>query len=435
MEDIFKTRIKNYEDKEQEKLKIENFKPLSDLKKSDFSLHPLTMNNKKFKLKKSSSYVSLNNIEGIDLEQTKKSFLNKTKSLNSSNIFSNNFNFTTLNEAINNNSFSKKDNKKENNDNNKSNNTQLYSKNFNNLIKINDFNFDSLKYDKKIILTLNNKVKELENKFILVLKYYYQVENLYLAQCKKKADLEIKLNIINKELNGVKNEYEKRRQKNVELNNVLLNSKNEINRLIKEIKEEQKFKMEKQQEYNEILLKEEKEKEKLKSEIKINERQINILEEKINYSKLSHTDKLKKYKEKMQLENKNDTHYENIVKKNGEIFILKNTIKELQLEVDNLQKEQKKGLKDKDKLISEIKLKERKKKFNNDNIHLLYKTIDQQNEDEHFNRNILKAKNLIIKNMYDRANGNVIMPHYSLPKNIRNNSAQKSKNISNIINL
>ena len=107
----------------------------------------------------------------------------------------------------------------------------------------------------------------------------------------------------------------------------------------------------------------------------------------------------------------------------------------MQLEVDNLQKEQKKGLKDKDKLISEIKLKERKKKFNNDNIHLLYKTIDQQNEDEHFNRNILKAKNLIIKNMYDRANGNVIMPHYSLPKNIRNNSAQKSKNISNIINL
>ena len=191
------------------------------------------------------------------------------------------------------------------------------------MIKINDFNFDSLKYDKKIILTLNNKVKELENKFILVLKYYYQVENLYLAQCKKKADLEIKLNIINKELNGVKNEYEKRRQKNVELNNVLLNSKNEINRLIKEIKEEQKLKMEKQQEYNEMLLKEEKEKEKLKSEIKINERQINILEEKINYSKLSHTDKLKKYKEKMQLENKNDTHYENIVKKMGKFLYLK----------------------------------------------------------------------------------------------------------------
>ena len=439
MEEIFKTRLKNIEKKEQEDLKIENFKPLADLKKSDLSLQPLTMSNKKFKLKKSSSYVSIFN-NGINLEQTKKSFNDvnlsyRTNSINSSNIFSTNLNFTTLNEGIKNNSYEKNNIKNESNDINKSINSQLYSKNFNNLIKINDFNFDSLKYDKKILSTLNNKVKELEDKFILVIKYYYQVENLYLSQCKKKSELEIVLNIVNKEMNGVENEYEKTRQKNIELNNALLNTKNEINRLIKEIKEEQKLKINKQEEYNDFLLKEEKEKEKLKSELKINERQINILEERINYSNLSHTDKLKKYQEKMKLENTNDTKYENLMKKNGEIFILKNTIKELQLEVDNLQKELKNGQKDKEKIISEIKLKERKKKFNNDNINLLYKTIDQYNEDEHFNRNILKSKNLIIKNMYDRANGNVNIPHYSLPKNIRINSAQKSKNNENIINI
>ena len=440
MEEIFKTRLKNIENKEQEELKLENFKQLADLKKSDLSLQPLTMSNKNVKLKKSSSYISIFN-NGINLDKTKKSFNNvnlshKTNSINSSNIFSTNLNFTALNEDIKNNSFTKNSNIIENTDNNKSINTQLYSKNFNNLIKINDFNFDSLKYDKKILSTLNNKVKELEDKFILVIKYYYQIENLYLSQCKKKSDLEIVLNIVNKEMNGVKNEYEKIRQKNVELNNALLNSKNEINRLIKEIKEEQKLKINKQEEYNESLLKEEKEKEKLKSELKINERQINILEERISYSNLSHTEKLKKYQEKMKLENNNDTKYENLMKKNGEIFILKNTIKELQLEADNLQKELRNGQKNKEKLLSEIKLKERKKKFNNDNINLLYKTIDQYNEDEHFNRNILKAKNLIIKNMYDRANGNVKIPHYSLPKNIRINSAQKSKNTkNNIINL
>ena len=439
MEEIFKTRLKNIEDKEQEDLKIENFKPLTDLKKSDLSLQPLTMSNKKFKLKKSTSYVSIFN-NGINLEQTKKSFndfnlSHKTNSINSSNIFNTNLNFTTLNEGIKNSSITKNSNINESNDNNKSIITQLYSKNFNNLIKINDFNFDSLKYDKKILSTLNNKVKELEDKFIFVIKYYYQVENLYLSQSKKKSDLEILLNIVNKEMNSVKNDYEKSKQKNVELNNALLNSKNEINRLIKEIKEEQKLKINKQEEYNKCLLKEEKEKEKLKSEIRINERQINILEERINYSNLSHTEKFKKYQEKMKLENTNDTKYENLMKKNGEIFILKNTIKELQLEADNLQKELKNGQKDKEKLISEIKLKERKKKFNNDNINLLYKTIDQYNEDEHFNRNILKAKNLIIKNMYERANGNVIIPHYSLPKNIRINSAQKSKNTKNILNL
>ena len=236
-------------------------------------------------------------------------------------------------------------------------------------------------------------------------------------------------------MNDVKNEFEKTKEKNVELNNALLNTKNEINRLFKEIKEEQKLKINKQAEYNDFLFKEEKEKEKLKSELRINERQINILEERINYSNLSHTDKLKKYQEKIKLENTTGTNYENLMKKNGEIFLLKNTIKELQLEADNLQKELKKVQKDKEKLISGIRLKERKNKFNNDNINILNKTIDQYNKDEHFNSNILKTKNLIIKNMYDRANGNLNIPHYSLPKNIRINSAQKSKNTKNIINL
>ena len=69
------------------------------------------MSNKKFKLKKSFSYVSIFN-NGINLEQTKKSFNDvnisyKTNSINSSNIFSTNLNFTTLNEGIQNNSFEK----------------------------------------------------------------------------------------------------------------------------------------------------------------------------------------------------------------------------------------------------------------------------------------------------------------------------------------
>ena len=157
MEEIFKTRLKNIEDKEQEDLKIENFRPITDLKKSDLSLQPLTMSNKKIKIKKSSSYVSIFN-NGINLEQTKKSFndvnlSHKTNSINSSNIFSTNLNFTTLNEGIKNNSFDKNNIKNESNDNNNLINTQLYSKNFNNLIKINDFNFDSLKYKNIIIFS------------------------------------------------------------------------------------------------------------------------------------------------------------------------------------------------------------------------------------------------------------------------------------------
>ena len=442
MDDLFKTRIINNENKEQDELKIENFKPLSDLIKTDLLLQPSTMNNKKVTLKKSSSYSSFNNNQEVNLEQTKKSFhdfdvYQKTNSLNTSKLFNNNINFTTLNESAKINLFAKKNNingKDNDNNNNKSSITQLYSKNFAHLMKMNDFSFDIGKYDKKIILNLNNKVKEIENKLILSLKYYYQMENLLLDQSKKKSDLENKLNIINKEMNDLRGEYEKSRQKNVELNNALLNSKNEINRLIQEIKEDQKLKMKKQQEYNDILKKEEIENEKLKSEIKINERQINILEEKINYSNLSHTAKVQKYKDMMKME-KTTENYQNLMKKNAEILLLKNTIKELQLEVDNLQKDLKKGKKDKDKLMSEIKLKDRKKKFNNDNISLLYKTIDQQNDDENFKYNILKSNNLIIKDLYEKINGNAKKPHYSLPKNIRINSAQKSKNNENIIDL
>ena len=68
MDDLFKTRIINNENKEQDELKIENFKPLSDLIKTDLLLQPSTMNNKKVALKKSSSYSSFNNNQEVNLE-------------------------------------------------------------------------------------------------------------------------------------------------------------------------------------------------------------------------------------------------------------------------------------------------------------------------------------------------------------------------------
>ena len=42
---------------------------------------------------------------------------------------------------------------------------------------------------------------------------------------------------------------------------------------------------------------------------------------------------------------------------------------------------------------------------------------------------------MIIKDLYEKINGNAKKPHYSLPKNIRINSAQKSKNNEDIIDL
>ena len=144
--------------------------------------------------------------------------------------------------------------------------------------------------------------------------------------------------------------------------------------------------------------------------------------------------KVERYKE-MSKNIKTETNLENLMKKNEEIQKLKNKIKDLQKEVDELEKERKKGNVEKKKLMDQIKLKGRKKKFNNDNINLLYKTIEKQNEDESINTNLVRSKNLIIKNMNNRANGFFIMPHYSLPKNIRINSAQKSKKVEDTFNL
>ena len=434
--DIFETRIKNYKEKEQNNLKIENFKPLSIENRDEISSVPFNMKFPKLTLKKSASYISLNNKPSLNNEENKKTnndFNHKTSSVNSSYLFNNNINFTTLNESFKNDLLS---NKKNTNEKEKNINSlpQLYSQNFKSLINSNDFFLDLGKYDKKIILTLKRKVKEIENKFIRALNYYYQMENLYLREIKEKADTEKKLKKNTKELNIYKSEYDKTRETNIALNNALLSSRNEIDRLVQTIKNDQQIKLQQNSEYNNSLIKEEKERKKLGNIIKINDRQITILEEKLNYSKLSHTMKVERYKE-MSKNIKTETNLENLMKKNEEIQKLKNIIKDLQKEVEELEKERKKGNVEKKKLMDQIKLKGRKKKFNNDNINLLYKTIEKQNEDESINTNLVRSKNLIIKNMNNRANGFFIMPHYSLPKNIRINSAQKSKKVEDTFNL
>ena len=430
MNDSFENRTKNYKDYEKEDLKIENFKPLSNKNKDNSSSDPLTMEIQKSTLKKSASYIIQNYNKAINLEEDKKNnkdFItaHKTNSKNSSYLFNNNINFTSLNEGDKSSFLSNKNSFNGNKIHKIS--LKLYSKDFSKLIKTNDFSPDLGKYDKKIILTLNNKVKELEDKLVKALDYYYKMENECLKEIKIKKQTEKKLNKSIKDLNIHRSEYDKSRQINIAINNSLLSSRNEIDRLIQTIKEEQKIKLEKKEDFNNILIKEENERKDLETILRANDSQILILEDKINFSKLTNTMKAQKIKEMVKSE-KNEENYKNIKKKNDEIENLKNTIKQLQKELNNLQNELKKGKENKKKLIEEIKFKNRKKKFNNNNISLLYQAIEKQKEDEILNNNLLKAKNIIIKNMNNRANGVIFEPHYFLPKNVRINSAQKPKN-------
>jgi hypothetical protein len=71
---------------------------------------------------------------------------------------------------------------------------KLLSKNFENLMKSNDFSPNLGKYDNKIILLLSQKCKEFENKYLKTLNYYYQMENIYINEEKKKKESQIKLN-------------------------------------------------------------------------------------------------------------------------------------------------------------------------------------------------------------------------------------------------
>ena len=440
MENYFEAIEKDNIEKEQEGLRIENFKPLSNnilenskmikksyvivektpLKKSSSSFFPSIESKKSF-----NKDIVNNNNELFNST-------NKTNSINVTSLFNKDIKFTTLNEqtlnSFDNNILNKKYETIDSNNrypvlNNINSEQKLLSKNFHNLIKTNDFSLNLGKYDKKIILNLSQKCKELENKYIKALKYYYQMENIYINEEKKKKDSELKLNNSILESNLLKSKYERMQLDNIHLNNALVNARNEVDRLNIVIKNDQKDMLKKQEELNKNLKLEENRRFRLRNVIKINERQISILQEKINDSSLSRTMKLKKYRKMKLMEKWGNEDEER--KKDEEIIRLKALINDLQNQVSGIQKDLKNDRNKKRELLEELKNKRKQIRFNDDNINLLFNTIEQQEKDVVFNYNLIKSKNIIIKNMRDRIAGINNNPHYSLPKNIRINSAQK----------
>jgi len=457
MENYIEAIEKENFEKEQESLKIENFRPLSNSisGRNKINKKSFIIVDQKSPIKKSASSIfpsfgiknGINNNNNKDNNTNDFNSTNKTNSLNLTSLFNKDIKLTTLNENESTfNFFSNNNNTKNKNNiyktieqnNNKypllndiSSQQKLLSKNFANLIKKTDFSPNLGKYDKKIIITLNQKCKELETKYIKALKYYYQMENVYINEEKKKKDSETKLNNSIKESNLLKNNYEKMRLNNIHLNNALLNARNEIDRLNIVIKGDQQEMLKKQDEYNKHLKIEENKRIKLRNIIKINERQMSILQEKINDSSLSRTMKLKKYKMmKKFMENERNEDEER--EKNEEIYRLKCLIEDLQNQVKDLNKNLKKDKETKKELLEAIKNKGRQQRFNKDNINLLFKTIEKQEEDGLINFSLIKSKNMIIKNLKDKANDMYNIPHYSLPKNIRVNSAQKISQKLNI---
>jgi hypothetical protein len=358
---------------------------------------------------------------------------NKSNSVNFSSLFNKDINLTTLNEHSGNIfSYNNKDKNYMNSNEHEHEHDKyhlfkklnverkLLSKNFENLMKSNDFSPNLGKYDNKIILLLSQKCKEFENKYLKTLNYYYQMENIYINEEKKKKESQIKLNNCLLEKNMLKNKYQKMMQDNIHLNNALTNTRNEIDRLNNVIKDDQKQMIKQQDEYNKQLKKEEDKRISLNNEIKINERQISILQEKINDSGLSRSMKIKKY-----LKNGYYKSVEGDDEKDEEIQKLKYTILDLQNQVSNLQKVLKKKQEVKTELLGTLKNMGKQEKANKDNINLLFKTVEKQQRDGIIDYKLIKSKNFIIKELKNKIEGISKVPHYILPKNIRISSSQK----------
>ena len=434
---------KDKDGKDQNNLNIENLRPISNrsgrnklIKKS----YTIAHNMSSLQLKKSDSLIfphiemkeKLNN-DQTNINNNEFSSTNKSNSVIFSSLFNKDINLTTLNEHSGNN-FSYNNKEKNNMNSNEHEHEhdkyhlfkklnverKLLSKNFENLMKSNDFSPNLGKYDNKIILLLSQKCKEFENKYLKTLNYYYQMENIYINEEKKKKESQIKLNNCLLEKNMIKNKYQKMMQDNIHLNNALTNTRNEIDRLNNVIKDDQKQMIKQQDEYNKQLKKEEDKRISLNNEIKINERQISILQEKINDSGLSRSMKIKKY-----LKNGYYKSVEGDDEKDEEIQKLKYTILDLQNQVSNLQKVLKKKQEVKTELLGTLKNMGKQEKANKDNINLLFKTVEKQQRDGIIDYKLIKSKNFIIKELKNKIEGISKVPHYILPKNIRISSSQK----------
>ena len=434
---------KDKDEKDQNNLNIENLRPISNrsgrnklIKKS----YTIAHNMSSLQLKKSDSLIfphiemkeKLNN-DQANINNNEFSSTNKSNSVIFSSLFNKDINLTTLNEHSGNNfSYNNKDKNNMNSNEHEHEHDKyhlfkklnverkLLSKNFENLMKSNDFSPNLGKYDNKIILLLSQKCKEFENKYLKTLNYYYQMENIYINEEKKKKESQIKLNNCLLEKNMLKNKYQKMMQDNIHLNNALTNTRNEIDRLNNAIKDDQKQMIKQQDEYNKQLKKEEDKRISLNNEIKINERQISILQEKINDSGLSRSMKIKKY-----LKNGYYNSVEGDDKKDEEIQKLKYTILDLQNQVSNLQKVLKKKQEVKTELLGTLKNMGKQEKANKDNINLLFKTVEKQQRDGIIDYKLIKSKNFIIKELKNKIEGINKVPHYILPKNIRISSSQK----------
>ena len=245
------------------------------------------------------------------------------------------------------------------------------------------------KKNKKIMEKLNNKIKDLEKKYMKALSNYQEKKNICENTIKEKKAIEQIINDNKNEIELIKQKTKDMDAENAIVEQYLTNSKNEIERLLNVMREDEKNIAQLKIEFEQRLKKENEEKIRLKEIIKEKEEQILLLQEQSKNILTTNT-----FFEEESTNNES--------KKDFEIKQLKEMILNLQIKISGLKKEINNNNKEKQKLDKILQYKNIKDEYQKLNISNLFLAVEENERNEQRKNDILKSQNEIIKNLNEQ---------------------------------
>ena len=274
------------------------------------------------------------------------------------------------------------------------------SKNLNSKIIFNDseLNYKYTKFfdddrkqnikNKKIMEKLNNKINDLEKKYMRALSNYQEKKFWCENTIKTRKEYEEMLDNNKKEIELINEKTKEMNNENKLVEEALNNSKNEIERLLNVMKEDDKNMSVLNVEFDTRIKKENEEQTKLKEIIKQKEEQILLLQEQTKFIKT-------------------DTFIEeepigNESRKDFEIKKLKEMILNLYIKISGLKKEINYNNEEMKKLNKVLKYKNIRDEYQRLNIGNLFYTVEEYEQNEQRKNILLKNQNAIIKNLNEQ---------------------------------
>ena len=242
--------------------------------------------------------------------------------------------------------------------------------------------------NKKLMEILNNKLNDLEKKYMQALSKYQEKRQLCENAIKMKKEYENMLENNNKEIELIKLKTKEIDNENKKVEETLNNTKIEIERLLNVMKEDDKNMEILKLEFEQRLKKEEDEQNKLREIIKEKEEQILNLQEQTKFITT------------------NTVFEEEIVggesRKDFEIKKLKEMILNLHIKISGLKKEIKNNNDEMQKLNKVLRFKNMRDEYQRLNINNLFYAVEEYDQNEKRKNILLKNQNEAIKNLNEQ---------------------------------